>query len=232
LLYWTGDIGYLRADGLLQVVGRRDNQVKVRGARVEPAEIELAISDHPDVAAAAVVDHLSEDGVTYLVAYVVFRPHVVVREKLVRRFVARRLPPYMVPAAFIAVESLPRTPSGKTDRNALPKPGTPAATLSDPAEQPPKSTTEIALAEIWSGLLGVSPTLEDGFFDLGGHSLLAGQLLSVVQQKFDVELALRAVFDGQSLQEMAQAVDILTWVRSNRSAGPEVLEDCAEEGEL
>ncbi|MFF7954182.1 non-ribosomal peptide synthetase [Streptomyces griseorubiginosus] len=234
LLYWTGDTGYLRSDGLLQVVGRRDSQVKIRGVRVEPAEIELTIGEHPEVAAATVLDHVFEDGMKHLVAYVVFKKNSSAHAaRNLQRFIMSKLPSYMIPTGIVAMELLPRTPSGKVDRKSLPRPAEYITQLSASTAEPPTSSTEIALAEIWASLLGISPSLHDNFFDLGGHSLLATQVLSLVQQRFDVELSLRPIFQGQSLWEMAQAVDILALARSVSSrdtTGP--AESATEEGEL
>ncbi|WP_371648969.1 non-ribosomal peptide synthetase [Streptomyces mirabilis] len=234
LLYWTGDTGYLRNDGLLQVVGRRDGQVKIRGVRVEPSEIELTIGAYPEVTAAAVIDHVSEEGNTYLVAYVVFRQDAPAEAaRKLQRFIMSKLPSYMIPSEIITMEFLPRTPSGKVDRKSLPHPAEHITRTSGIVDEPPRSSTEIALAEIWASLLGVSPGLRDNFFNLGGHSLLASQVLSLVQQRFDVELSLRPIFQGQSLREMAQAVDILALARSVSSRDTTApAENVTEEGDL
>ncbi|MFL5383052.1 MAG: amino acid adenylation domain-containing protein [Longimicrobiaceae bacterium] len=188
---------------VLEFLGRMDRQVKLRGFRVEPGEIEMALLAHPDVRS-AVVD-VREDGPAgrRLAAYVVPAEGAAVDAAALRAHLSRSLPEYMVPAAFVAMDEIPLTANGKVDRAALPAPevrGTAAAR--------PLTATEAAVAAIWAELLGaqgVGP--EDGFFELGGHSLLAAQVVGRIRAAFQVELPLRALFEAPRLEALAARID-------------------------
>ncbi|HEX2189518.1 MAG TPA: amino acid adenylation domain-containing protein, partial [Longimicrobiaceae bacterium] len=215
-VYRTGDLGRFRPDGTVQVLGRADAQVKVRGFRVEPGEVEAALREHPSVREAAVVLRDMAAGPA-LVAYVVpatadgasFPPPPCGEgpgEGVLRDWLRDRLPDYMVPAAFVALDALPLTPNGKLDRRALPAPeaGTGAEHVA------PRPGTEQALAEVWEEVLGVERVgAEDGFFALGGHSLLATRMVSRVREALGVELPLRALFEAPTLAGLAARVDAL-----------------------
>ncbi|HWM86935.1 MAG TPA: condensation domain-containing protein, partial [Kofleriaceae bacterium] len=193
-VYRTGDLGRYSMDGEVDWVGRADRQVKVRGFRVELAEIEAALLRHPGVAGAAVV---ARDEV---VAYVAGD----IDEAELRRHMAGLLPDYMTPAAFVCLPSLPMTPAGKLDRAALPAPARSARA----GHSPPETAVQEALAAIWSGLLGIDRVgLEDDFFALGGHSLRATQLLARVHSTLGVELPVRAVFEAPTLGALAERVE-------------------------
>jgi|GEM_PF-192527 len=211
-LYRTGDRVRWLATGALEFLGRVDRQVKVRGFRVEPGEIEAVLAEHPAVREAAVVVREGPDGNGRLVAYVVAAGTETVDADALRERVARALPAYMVPSAWVFLDALPRTASGKTDRAALPAPE-----LSAPAAdaEPPRTPTERALAAIWSGVLGVEVVgIRQNFFALGGHSLLATRVVSRVREALGVELPLRAAFEAQTLAELAARAD------AERAAGP------------
>ncbi|MEU3650023.1 amino acid adenylation domain-containing protein [Lentzea sp. NPDC034063] len=204
-LYRTGDLCRLSPDGLLEFVGRADLQLKIRGFRVEPGEIENVLGEHPDVIEAAVDVHEMPASTPKLVAYVVSRSAVVVAG--LRDFLSERLPVHLVPGAFVPMRALPRTPSGKLDRKALPPPGTERPELS--AEYvAPRTPTERDLAGIWGELLGVELVgRDDDFLALGGHSLLATQLVSRIKQRFDVNVSLVAFFENPTIAALAALVE-------------------------
>ncbi|HEX6037550.1 amino acid adenylation domain-containing protein, partial [Longimicrobium sp.] len=203
-LYRTGDRVRWTEDGVLEFIGRTDFQVKVRGFRVEPGEIESALAALPSVAEAAVVAR--EDR---LVAYVTARGGARLEPSGLREALVRTLPEHMVPAAFVVLDALPRTTSGKVDRRALPAPaeadGEARAAFAEPATE-----TERALAAAWSEVLKVEGVgADDSFFALGGHSLRAMQLVSRVRAAIEVELPLRTIFEAPRLRDLAARVDAL-----------------------
>ncbi|HYW05467.1 MAG TPA: AMP-binding protein, partial [Longimicrobium sp.] len=203
-MYRTGDRARWRLDGSLEFMGRADNQVKVRGHRVEPGEVEVVLAEHPEVAAAAVVARDDERGGSVLAAYVVARGSVAPTE--LREHLAALLPEYMVPATFTVLDAFPLTPSGKTDRRALPEPG--GASSAEHVE--PTTETERALATIWSELLKVDTvSATDNFFWLGGHSLVVTRLMSSLRAQLGVEVPLRILYDTPVLAEQAARVDAI-----------------------
>jgi hypothetical protein len=172
-LYRTGDLARYRADGTIEFLGRLDHQVKLRGFRVEPGEIEAALVAHPDVGSAVVLLKESSAENARLVAYLTPSDGAQPDASRLQEFLRRRLPDYMVPAAFVVMGQLPLTPNGKLDRAALPEPD--RIERSDAhAFVAPRTPTEALLVETWRELLGVEQvSVRDNFFDLGGHSLLA-----------------------------------------------------------
>jgi amino acid adenylation domain-containing protein/non-ribosomal peptide synthase protein (TIGR01720 family) len=207
-LYRTGDLARWTADGLLDYVGRADTQVKVRGFRIELGEIEAALASHPGVREAVVVAWRDAAG-QRLVAYVVpadleAPPHA----SALRGHLQDRLPEYMVPSAFVALDRWPLTPSGKVDRRALPAPGLPAGR----DHVPPRGPVEEAVARVFGDVLGIDPRrvgAQDGFFELGGHSLLATQVVSRVRTTFGVELPVRALFEAPTPADLAARIEAL-----------------------
>ncbi|WP_344317138.1 amino acid adenylation domain-containing protein [Actinoplanes couchii] len=202
-MYRTGDLVRRRPDGNLDFLGRTDDQVKIRGYRIEPAEIESALAALPGVAQAAVVVQ-NADGAKRLAAFLVRGPEW--DDSLlpgVRAALKQRLPDYMVPAAFVAVDRLPLTVNGKLDIRALP-----AATVqTSAATRPPSTPAEAALCEIYADLLGVPGVgVDDGFFDLGGHSLLAIRLVSRARTALGAELSIRDLFEAPTVAELAARV--------------------------
>jgi natural product biosynthesis luciferase-like monooxygenase protein len=170
-MYRTGDLVRYRGDGVVEFLGRTDHQIKVRGHRIEPGEIESLLTREPSVAEAVVVAREDAPGDQRLVAYAVVRDPAPDPARL-RERLAAQLPEYMVPAQLVFIDALPRTPNGKLDRRALPAPGLAARPFAICA--PPSSELETRIAELWQETLGVeSLGVEDNFFDLGGHSLLA-----------------------------------------------------------
>jgi amino acid adenylation domain-containing protein len=205
-LYRTGDVARWLTGGEIELLGRLDHQVKVRGFRIEPGEIEAALYRHPALREAAVVPQ-GEGGDRRLVAYVV--PHPPQGEtppaaEELRRFLGERLPAHMVPAAFVTLDGLPRTGNGKLDRRSLPDPGKPEREGSFVA---PRSTLEEILAGIWTEVLQTGPIgVHDSFFSVGGHSLKAFQVLSKVRASFGVELPVRSLFEAPTVAGLAVTV--------------------------
>jgi acyl carrier protein len=195
--YRTGDRVRWRADGRLVFLGRVDEQVKVRGVRVEPGEIEAVLCRHPAVEAAAVIAREAAPAEYQLVAYVA--PVAGASPDELRRFLAARLPSAMVPAVFVPLPSLPLTPGGKVDRRGLPAPAAP-----QPRTTAPRSPMEVILARLWSEVLRLPEVdVDDDFFHLGGHSLLATQLISRLRDAIGVEVSLRHFFEHPTIARLA-----------------------------
>ncbi|MGH9318307.1 MAG: non-ribosomal peptide synthetase, partial [Vicinamibacteria bacterium] len=207
LLYYTGDLGRCRANGSLEFLGRKDSQLKVQGARVEPSEVEQCLSLHPSVAQSAVVGQRTKSGMS-LVAYAVARPGAVVELRELKRHLRERLPEYMVPQSIVALESLPLTASGKLDRKALSSiRGSAKEAAMRPSPVLPRTPLEQVIAGIWCEVLDRSEiSVEDDFFDLGGHSLLATQLVSRIRSAFRCDLPLREFFENPSVAGLARSL--------------------------
>ncbi|WP_260306470.1 non-ribosomal peptide synthetase [Variovorax sp. Sphag1AA] len=206
-LYKTGDIGRWRSDGSIEYVSRCDDQVKLRGFRIEPGEIEAHIDQHPSVADVAVLLREDEPGQKRLVAYMTLAPGAVATgiTATLKRYLHGVLPEYMVPAAFIVLDALPLTSSSKVDRRALPLP----ARENDGGERVmPRSSTEQTLWEIWRSVLHATAFgVDDSFFDLGGHSLLTMQVASRVRQQLGIELPLALLFEHPTIAGLAARLD-------------------------
>ncbi|QEH34736.1 Linear gramicidin synthase subunit B [Aquisphaera giovannonii] len=208
-LYRTGDLARYRPDGQFEYLGRVDRQVKVRGYRIEPGEIESALALHELIREAAVVPREDAGGTTVLAAYVVPRGDMAGLPPAaeLRAWLAGRLPEYMVPATFTAIEALPLTPNGKLDPGALPEPGE-AAPAPGLASRPASGPVEEGVAALAAELLGTGPLgASDNFFDRGGHSLLAAQLLGRLRQTFGVEVPLRAFVDDATVAGLARRIE-------------------------
>jgi acyl-coenzyme A synthetase/AMP-(fatty) acid ligase len=202
-VFLTGDLGILRPDGCLECLGRKDFQLKVRGARIDPGEIEGALLQIPSVKDAVVVGAPASDGETRLVAYVIpstpARPTVTA----LRHALRERLPDFMIPSKFMFLERLPLTPSGKPDRQGLPAAGDERPCL-DAAFVVPRTPFEEVLCAIWESVLGVKPIgIHDDFFDLGGKSLTAAMIVSRVRESLRVELPVRALFESPTVATLA-----------------------------
>ena len=204
-LYRTGDLARFRADGDLEYIGRADHQVKVRGFRIELGEIEAALARHPYIKDAAVIAREDSPGDKRLVAYVIptaSDPDI----GAVRSFLGTCLPDYMVPAAFVTLDSFPLDPSGKLDRKALPAPDNTRATLSTDFVAP-RTSLEQDIADIWTALLGVKRIgIHDNFFELGGHSLLLTQLATRLRDTFGVEVPMRILFDVPTVEGISLSI--------------------------
>jgi amino acid adenylation domain-containing protein len=207
-LYRTGDLVRFRSDGQLEFLGRADLQVKVRGFRVEPGEIEAQIAEHSSVREVAVVPYAAAPGDLRLAAYLVMTGGDPSLDEL-RAFLRARLPAHMVPSAFRVLPAMPLAPSGKIDRRALPPPLPPDKDEASSGEGfvPPGTPAEELLAGIWGEVLGRSGIgAGDDFFDLGGHSLLVGRVLARVRAAFGVELPVRAAFEARTLAALAARI--------------------------
>ncbi|HEX6700326.1 MAG TPA: amino acid adenylation domain-containing protein [Gaiellaceae bacterium] len=219
-LYRTGDVTTLLPNGELQYVGRVDGQVKLRGFRIEPGEVEATLARHPDVVESAVVVRESAAGDPQLVAYVVLENDVRARvarssggaasdelRSELRDFLQRTLPPYMLPARYVVLDALPLSPSGKVDHAALPELDEPEAPLAEDLEGP-QTPTEEAIARIWAENLGLARVgRHDDFLEIGGHSLIAAQVIADVRDEFEIRLPVRVLFEFPVLEEFATAVD-------------------------
>uniref|UniRef100_UPI0013D93625 non-ribosomal peptide synthetase n=1 Tax=Pyxidicoccus caerfyrddinensis TaxID=2709663 RepID=UPI0013D93625 len=206
-IYRTGDLVRYREDGVLEFLGRADHQVKLRGFRIELAEIESVLAQHPSIRDAVVLAREDAPGDKRLVAYVVPREGPLPGTSGLRSHLRDKLPDYMVPAAFVELSSLPLTPNGKVDRKALPLPD-PAATDAGRDFEAPRTPVEEVLATLWAQVLGVPRvSLSDNFFDLGGHSLLAMQVLGRVRTAFGVDVPLRALFETPTVAALAPLVE-------------------------
>ncbi|WP_420128650.1 amino acid adenylation domain-containing protein [Longimicrobium sp.] len=212
-LYRTGDRVRWRPNGALEFLERLDEQVKVRGFRIEPGEIEARLAEHPAVREAVVLVREDAPGDQRLVAYVV--GDAAPGAEVLRAHLSERLPDYMVPAAYVALGALPLTPNGKLDRKALPAPDFAAA---EGRYVAPRTPTEEVLAGIWAEVLRLERVgVEESFFALGGHSLLATRVVSRVRETFAVELPLRALFERTTVAGLASRVEKLVLARVEES---------------
>jgi len=207
-LYRTGDLGRYRADGDVEVVGRRDGQVKIRGFRIETGEVASVLGRLPGIAECAVVVRDDLPGGRGLAAYFVASGAESPSPRGLREALGERLPDYMVPAAYVQLERLPLTATGKLDRAALPVPTVEHTVFGGAGRSRPSGPVEELLAALWTELLGV-PELarEDDFFALGGHSLLATRLLARVRAVLGVEISLAELFEDASLAGLAGRID-------------------------
>ena len=216
-LYRTGDLVRALANGDLAYLGRRDEQVKIRGVRVELGDVESALARHPAVAEVAAVAREDTPGDRRLVAYVVAGPASdgagVPAATDLRRFAATQLPRQMIPGAFVFLERLPLTTSGKVDRDALPSPADVPVTV-QPAGADPLTSTEAAVACAWMDALQLSSIgRDDDFFDLGGQSLQATQIVAALRESLGVDIGLSALFDAPTVAAMASRIDASPSVR-------------------
>jgi len=200
-IYRTGDRGRYLADGNIVFTGRIDEQVKVRGFRIEPGEIESALAEHEGVKEAIIVAR-EERLVAYIVASHEHGPGI----NELRSHLKSRLPDYMIPSAFVYLDTLPLTSHGKIDRRALPAPDAERPALAE-VFFAPRTGVEEMLASIWSDVLGVRVGVNDNFFELGGHSLLATQVMSRVREAFGIEIALRRLFEQPTIGELAETIE-------------------------
>jgi len=204
-LYKTGDLARHRPDGALEYLGRLDNQVKMRGYRIELGEVEAALAAHPAVRQAVVTAREDTPGDARLVAYVVGDAPA----EGLRALLRARLPAYMVPSAFVALEGFPLTPNGKVDRRALPAPDAAPPADAD-AYVVPRTPTEREVAAVWAEVLKVARVgAEDDFFALGGHSLLATQVVARLRAAHGPAVSLRTLFDAPTVALLAAALDAL-----------------------
>jgi acyl carrier protein len=205
-LYKTGDLAHYLPTGDIEFLGRLDQQVKIRGYRIELGEIEAALGQHPAVQEVVVVTREDVPGDTHLVAYVVPRGEQTSTSSELRRTAQERLPDYMVPSAFVLLESLPQTPNGKLDRRALPAPDRKGHAL-DETFVTPSLAVHRQLTQIWEELLHVRPIgIRDNFFELGGHSLLAVRLVDRIEQVWGKKIAPSTLLAGPTIEQLSMAL--------------------------
>lgn len=203
-LYKTGDLVRYLPDGNIEYIGRIDNQVKIRGFRIELGEIEAVLSQHEDVQVCCVIVHEDTPGEKRLVAYVVPPKEVTITTEQLRQFLSNKLPSYMLPSAFVILESLPLTQNGKVDRRALK-----AISYTDNSKKfvQARNQLEMQLIQLWSKILKVDKiSVQDNFFDLGGHSLLASYLMTQIQQQFGKNLPLTTLFQNPTVEQLATII--------------------------
>jgi len=207
-LYRTGDKGKYLPNGNIEFMGRLDHQVKLRGFRIEMGEIESNLTAHPQIEQAAVIVREDTPGDKRLVAYFTLCTQEAPDRSDLRGFLLEKLPDYMIPNAFIALEKIPLTPNGKVDRKTLPQPDENDYGAQD-AFVAPRNANEEKMTSIWADVLGLEQVgALSNFFDLGGHSLLATQLISRVRESFDVELPLRYIFEYPTVAELTEQAEI------------------------
>ncbi|HEX8348925.1 MAG TPA: condensation domain-containing protein, partial [Hymenobacter sp.] len=229
-LYKTGDRARYLPDGNIEYLGRIDSQVKIRGYRIELGEIEETLRQHSAVRDAVVIARDDGSGNKRLVAYLVLNQDKLPSISNLRAYLQEKLPEYMVPAAFVMLESLPLTPNGKVDRRALSAPDT-SRPLGEGAYVAPQTAAEEMLAGIWTDVLEVKQvSIHDNFFDLGGHSLLATQLISRLRDTFCVEFPLRGLFDSPTVASLSERLEALRRTEQGLVAPP--LLPVEREGEL
>jgi amino acid adenylation domain-containing protein len=223
-MYRTGDRGRLRADGSLELAGRVDQQVKVRGFRIELGEIEAALAGHADIAQVVVAVREDEPGDKRIVAYVAPIRGKKVSASSLSAHVTAILPSFMVPSAFVVLDSLPLTPNGKVDREALPAPDV------NRVIDAPRTPREEALCGLFAEVLGLPGVgVDDSFFALGGHSLLTARLVSRIRSAFGVELSIRTLFENPTVAGLARrlgmnakesTLGVLLRLRAGQSRAP------------
>ncbi|CAN5599062.1 hypothetical protein BH11BAC2_BH11BAC2_06210 [soil metagenome] len=206
-MYRTGDLAKRLPDGNIIYLGRIDGQVKVRGYRIELGEIEIVLGRFPGAAQVAVTVREDKPGQKKLVAYFVSNENQTLPVKDLRSFLQHQLPDYMMPSAFVKMDQLPRTPSGKIDRKSLPPPDTSRPDLGIPYAAPENKTQEL-LAEVWSQLINIeSIGIHDNFFDLGGNSLLALQSIAKLKQEANIDLSVVKMYQHPTISALAKVLD-------------------------
>lgn len=218
-LYKSGDLACYLPNGDVLYLGRRDHQVKIRGFRIELGEIESVLNQHGNVREAVVLVQTNEIGDKQLVAYLVpALPQQLPQTNELRDFIKGKLPEYMVPTAFVLLETLPLTPNGKLDRRALASLGSPLAPSTEAEFVAPQGIVEERVAAIWCRMLGVEKvSVYDTFFDLGGYSLLATQVIHEINEAFDVTLSLRDLFEEPTIAGLSLLIEEILIARFEES---------------
>jgi amino acid adenylation domain-containing protein len=205
-LYKTGDLARYLPDGNIEVLGRKDHQIKLRGFRIELGEIEAVLTGHSEVLQSVVLLREDTPGDKRLVAYVTTRGIAAATANLLRAYLKEKLPEYMVPSAFVFLDDMPLTANGKLDRKALPAPDQSYREFEDGFVAPGNPLEEL-IAGIWAEVLKLEKVgIRDNFFDLGGHSLKATQVMSRVREAARLDMPLRALFEGPTVAELASRV--------------------------
>jgi amino acid adenylation domain-containing protein len=232
-IYHTGDQARWLPDGNIEFLGRIDHQVKVRGFRIEPGEIEYQLLKHDEIEAALVTILSQEDGDQYLCAYIVRAGAVPVtpspdKQPLttagLREYLSQSLPDYMIPSYFVEIEKIPLTPGGKLDRKALPKPGF----IPDSEYVAPRNEIEEKLAAVWSEILGLKKdtiSIEANFFGLGGHSLKAIILTTMIYKEFNVKLPLTEIFKTSTIKGIASLIKVFKWAEPGETTVEQKMEE-------
>jgi amino acid adenylation domain-containing protein len=211
VLYRTGDLARYRADGVIIFEGRRDNQVKVSGFRVETEEVEAVLRSCPGVAQVTVVARFSPSGDKQLVAYCVPTSGMELTAASLRAHMQERVPGYMVPSLFVSLPELPLNAQGKVDRHALPEPEQ-TQTAEAPPHVPARDSLESTIASIWKRLFAIdSVGIHDNFFDLGGHSLLAFRFFAALEKATGAQLPLATLFEAPTIEQLATIIREKGW---------------------
>jgi surfactin family lipopeptide synthetase A len=219
-LYKTGDLTRYLSDGKIEYLGRIDNQVKIRGFRIELGEIETVLRKHPAIQQSVVTISVDDAGDNRLIAYIITHPEQTITTEELRRFLKQELPDYMVPSAFIFLDTLPLTPNGKIDRRAFPAPDS-TRLDSDHTYVSPRDELELELTKIWERTLGIHPIgMKDNFFELGGNSLLSVQLIAEIRQTFDRNLSIVTLFQAQTIEQLATVLREEKWAAGWNSLVP------------
>jgi polyketide synthase PksJ len=219
-LYRTGDLVRWSSDGNLEFLGRIDHQVKIRGFRIELGEVESALLTHDKVRDVVVLAKSAASG-NRLVAYLVAED---VDNDTLRRYLAERLPEYMIPASFMHLDRLPLTPNGKVDRKALPEPD---LSNTHGNYKAPHTETEHALCAIWQEVLGIARIgTQDNFFDLGGHSLSSMRVLAAIRSQFGIDIPATTIFVNVTIETISAYIDAMRLNQRNAESN----DDLAEEG--
>ena len=230
-LYKTGDLVRWLPDGTLEFLGRVDHQVKIRGFRIELGEVEAALRQSPLIAEAVVAAREDQPGDKRLVAYIVPQNGKEPTTGELRSFLRTRLPDYMLPTAYVPLERLPLTSSGKVNLRALPAPDSTRLEIGS-SFVAPRTPTEEQIAELWKNVLKLERVgVYDNFFELGGHSLLATQLIARLRATFQVDLPIRHLFGAPTVAGVAEMIDTIRWVAQGAAVTAEGDEDL-DEGEL
>jgi amino acid adenylation domain-containing protein len=231
-LYKTGDLARYLPDGNIEFLGRIDNQVKIRGFRIELGEVEAVLSQYPSIQKSVVIVREDTPGDKRLVAYFVPNLGQEVAVTDLRSFFKQKLPEYMVPSAFVRLESLPLTPNGKVNRKELPIPDGSHLNLQE-SYVPPRNPTEQQVADVWAQVLNLERVgIYDNFFELGGHSLLATQIIARLRKLFTVELSLRTFFEAPTIADLGERIATLIWATQSAQSAQNNPSDLYEEGEL
>lgn len=221
LLYYTGDNGRYRSDGAIEILGRLDHQIKIRGVRVQPGEIEAILNQHPAVGEGVVIAKQKTSGEDDLVAYIVVKSGQSVTTQEIRKFLKNQLPEYMIPLFFVELDSLPLTATGKVNRQLLPEPNYSPNQASERRE--PRTPMEIKVVAIICQILDLQQiSIDDNFFALGGHSLLAAQVISRLQKEFQVNIPLKSLFEMPTAAELATLIEKLQLETTGESIIPKI----------
>jgi amino acid adenylation domain-containing protein len=233
-LYKTGDLVRDLSDGKLEYLGRLDYQVKIRGQRIELGEIEAVLQQHPDIKSCRVIAQNNRLNDQSIVAYIILPEKPSQPENLhqkLQKFLAEKLPEYMIPSHFITLDEFPLTPSGKLDQQSLPKTENPNQKIS--VYVPPQNTIEEKIVTIWQDVLKIEKIgIHDNFFELGGHSLLATRINSRLRETFEMDIPLRTLFEKPTVSSLAQRISTMQMTIQQFSQPSTVQEGTRKELEI